>query len=195
MASQDIHMTNQDTHPIGSGRRVKCLFCSSNQDYLCEVHDHMFLDNNLSDAKFTLAVVGDGTPRANNCVSDELSLIITVERPSDLFKYLTDELEPSDRDDFKILMLITPELLEVLTKKDVLDIFRINNEISAVCVIFQANEDREKFITLYKSFSATPGEIVNYFARPYLDELRYVVDYMRSEYCKAGKQIIELFKV
>ena len=137
---------------IGEYRTVKCLMCSSNQDYLCEVHDHILSDYSLSDSKLTLVVIGDGTLRANNAAPDELSGIITVSRPIDMIEYFDNELTQDEMSEFKCLVLVTPELLEVIEGDDYKNLLLFNYRMCPISLIFQNSEHRDKFISNYKQW-------------------------------------------
>lgn len=163
---------------IGEYRTVKCLMCSSNQDYLCEVHDHVLNDYSLSDSKLTLIVIGDGTLRANNASPDELSAIITVSRPIDMIQYFNNELTQDEMSEFKCLVLITPELLEVIDGEDYKNLLLFNYTMCPISLIFQNPEHRDTFISNYKQWippSNLPLPIL--FG---MDDLGQAMEYLRD---------------
>lgn len=173
---------------IGLDRTVKCLLCSSNEEYLCEVHNHILGDYSLSDSKLTLAVIGDASPRANNLSIDEFPVIVVVERPKDLIKYVEKELDDEEQKDFKFLVLLTTDSVNNFTSRDMIDLLNFNYRLCPIsCFIFENNNSRETFKQFYNNWNAPLNYPLPVFAE--LDDLGHILEYTRDASIRGNKFI------
>lgn len=140
-------------------RIAKCIFCGNEQDYICEVHYEVIKNYTLSDAKLSLAVIGDVTLRSELEDEDMISVISCHAKPIDLVNYIRYELSDLTGDDdhpyydFRYLVLITPKAVDSFTSDDFIHLLSLNYTMSPIALVFETQESSNKFFELYNTWN------------------------------------------